>query len=188
MEKIHLKFPFWSFEPFSYAWLLITFTPKVSIFSATADWILLPVSLPGRWYFTRALCYRTFLDFFQLKDETCPPLPLAQLEPDSPPMVTAMCANGIKIRLCTGIFFFCHHNLNKYAKKICLNCRATDTHSSKKMQTNFQKNTRKLFAATPTLTSRAKRDCATDGKTSETNTELTNHSVGSHLLYTMVNQ
>ena len=59
---------------------------------------------------------------------------------------------------------------------------------AKQMQTNIQRNTRKLFAAPPTLTSRAKRDCATDGKTSETNTELTNHSVGSHLLCIMVNQ
>ena len=36
---------------YPYAWLVITFSPKVSIFYATADWILLPVSLPGRWCF-----------------------------------------------------------------------------------------------------------------------------------------
>ena len=114
-------------------------------------------------------------------------MPLAPLEPDSPPMATAMCANGIKIRLCTGIFFFCHHNLNRSAKNGPIAARMVDI-VPKQMQTNIQRNTRKLFAAPPTLTSRAKRDCATDGKTSETNTELTNHSVGSHLLCIMVNQ
>ena len=125
--------------------------------------------------------------FSQLKDETCPPSPLAPQEPDSPPVAMAMCANGIKIRLRTGNFFFCHHNLNRSAKNGPIAARLVDT-VPKQMQTNIQRNTRELFAAPPTLTSRAKRDCATDGKTSETNTELTNHSVGSHLSCIMVNQ
>ena len=59
-------------------------------------------------------------------------------------MATAMCANGIKIILCTCIFFFCHHNLNKYAKKICLNCRATDTHRSKTNANKYSKKYTKI--------------------------------------------
>ena len=76
--------------------------------------------------------------FSQLKDETCPPSPLAPQEPDSPPVAMAMCANGIKIRLRTGNFFFCHHNLNRSAKK-WTNCRATGRHSSKTNANKYSK-------------------------------------------------
>ena len=129
-----------------YAWLLITFSPKVSIFFATVDWILLPVSLPGRWYFARSVP-ELFEICSQLKDETCPPLPLAPQEPDSPPMAMAMCANGIKIRLRTGNFFFCHHNLNRPAKKFCINCRATDSHSSKTNANKYSKKYTKIVCS-----------------------------------------
>ena len=66
-----------------------------------------------------------------------------------------MCANGIKIRLRTGNFSFAITTLTDPQKTASIAARLIVA-VPKQMQTNIQRNTRKLFAAPPTLNSRAK--------------------------------
>ena len=93
------------------------------------------------------LCSRTFRDLFSVERWDLSTIASCATRTWLTTLAMAMCANGIKIRLRTGNFFFCHHNLNRPAKRICINCRATDSHSSKTNANKYSKKYTKIVCS-----------------------------------------